>query len=554
MTRNFVIFFFASVAIMFGWYGYLEPKFFPQPKLPVAATAPTAPSAATAAAPVSSAQPAATAAAAPAPAPAMKLADEKTVKLQTSAFDIELGSWGARFNRLELRGVTHKGTDGKEGPLDLVGSEDNPRYGSLELPGYDLNQGWTLLTPQPEKSADGQRVRFGLKLAGGLVLEKSFNFRPDGQKFDVSVKASNNGKAPLSLAGLSLLWGPNLGGENVGAGVTMPPYGVVQMDGRLERVKGVRDAGSQSFSAPRWVALRNHYFVLSWFPAEGSAWNKAEVRQLGGVKLITALQADGLSLAPGQTLELKTEAYAGPQEYDALKSVGHNFQAVVQFQFYRLFDWLSPLCVGLLHVLKWFHRVTGNWGVAIILLTLLVRGALFWPSLKSMVSMRKMQTKMAQMQPRLDTLKKVYKDDPTKMNQEMMKLYKEYGVNPLGGCVPMLLQIPIFFALYGTLNAAFELRGAPFLWKWTDLTAGDPTYIFPIAMGISMFFQQKLAPQSATVTEDQQQMQKTMLWMMPIMFTGMALYMKWPMGLLLYWTASNLFGVAQQVAVNKAID
>jgi YidC/Oxa1 family membrane protein insertase len=179
---------------------------------------------------------------------------------------------------------------------------------------------------------------------------------------------------------------------------------------------------------------------------------------------------------------------------------------------------------------------------------------MFYPSMKSMVSMRKMQTKMAAMQPRLDTLKKVYKDDAQKLNTEMMKLYKEYGVNPLGGCLPMLLQIPIFFALYGTLSAAFELRGAAFMWKWTDLTAGDPTYIFPLAMGISMFLQQKLAPVNAsTMSDDQAQMQKMMLWMMPIMFTGMSISMHWPLGLLLYWTASNGFGVIQQLAVNKAV-
>jgi YidC/Oxa1 family membrane protein insertase len=118
----------------------------------------------------------------------------------------------------------------------------------------------------------------------------------------------------------------------------------------------------------------------------------------------------------------------------------------------------------------------------------------------------------------------------------------------------MLLQIPVFFALYGTLGAAFELRGAAFLWKWTDLTAGDPTYIFPVAMGVSMFLQQKLSPQSATVSEEQIQMQKMMLWLMPIMFGGMAVFMKWPVGLLLYWTASNVFGILQQLAVNKAVD
>lgn len=117
----------------------------------------------------------------------------------------------------------------------------------------------------------------------------------------------------------------------------------------------------------------------------------------------------------------------------------------------------------------------------------------------------------------------------------------------------MLVQIPIFFSLYGTLAAAYELRGATFFWRWTDLTAGDQTYLFPLAMGVSMFVQQKMAPTTASMSEEQQQMQKMMLWMMPVMFTVMALFMKWPVGLLLYWTASNLMGVIQQAVVNKVV-
>ncbi len=329
--------------------------------------------------------------------------------------------------------------------------------------------------------------------------------------------------------------------------------GVVQLEGHVERERANNDQNTNTFDAPRWVALKNHYFVVGFFPAS-AAWNKAQIQHLGNANIAASLVADGLSLPPGKSLDLDVLVYAGIQEYSTLKAFGKNFQGVVQFEAYKLFEWLNPLCIALLYIMRWFHGVTGNWGVAIILLTLLVRAVMFYPSMKSMVSMRKMQTKMAAMQPRLDTIKKMYKDDAQKLNAEMMKLYKEYGVNPLGGCLPMLLQIPIFFALYGTLNAAYELRGAAFMWRWTDLTASDPTYIFPLAMGISMFMQQRMTPtNSSTMTDEQAQMQKMMLWMMPIMFTGMAIYLQWPMGLLLYWTASNSFGVAQQFAVNKAI-
>jgi YidC/Oxa1 family membrane protein insertase len=555
MNRNAIIFVVASLAILIGWQSFYDSMY--PPVRPVAGSIAAPAPAATSAGPAAQAPAAAAAAPASAvtaaPAAArLTSAPEKVVRLQTEAYDVALSSWGARFIELTLRGVPAKLEEEAEF-LDLVSSADNPRYGSLEIPGLDLTQGWTLLTPKPE-AVDGQQVvRFSLKPAGvPLELHKSFRFPAQGNRFSVDVQVINRSAQALSLAPLSLLWGPNLGGSHTGIGM-FPAAGVVQLEGKIERESASSDSAMLSYSKPRWVALKNHYFVAGYFPKEG-AWNRAEIRKLGGDKVQVALVAEGLSLLPGQAVSLSADAYAGPQDYDKVKAIGNNFQRVVQFQYYQIFDWLNPLSIGLLHLLKWFESVTGNWGVAIILLTLVVRGLMFWPSLKSMVSMRRMQTKMAAMQPRLETLKKVYKDDPNKLNQEMMKLYKEFGVNPLGGCLPMLLQIPVFFALYGTLNAAFELRGAEFMWKWTDLTAGDPTHFFPIAMGLTMFLQQKLAPISATMSDEQQQMQKMMLWLFPIMFTGMALFMAWPVGLLLYWTASNIFGILQQLAVNKAVD
>lgn len=559
MNRNSLIFVLASLSILVGWQYFYE-RLYPTQPLPAAHAALTSgvtPAPQTAVADTAAAKPAVLAgqaSSAPAQHAQLRTAPEKKVSVETDKYQVELSSWGARFIQLKLKEVTHKGNDGVETPLDLISSQDDPVYGSLEIPGFDLTQSWQLLTPKPQRSGDDQFVTFSLQPKGSpLELRKTFRFPKATRHFGVTVQLINHGKQPWSLGPVALLWGPNIGGEHSGMG-RFPPGGVVQMDGKIERENAAKDAGSQSYSAPRWVALKNQYFVQAYFPAAGSAWTKAEIRQLGDKRVVTALTAEGISLQPGQTMDLTTDAYAGPQEYDQLKAEGKNFQAVVQFQYYKIFDWLNPLCIVLLHMMKWFQRITGNWGVAIILITLVVRGLMFWPSLKSMVSMRRMQTKMAAMQPRLETLKKVYKDDSTKLNAEMMKLYKEYGVNPMGGCLPMLLQVPVFFALYGTLDAAFELRGAPFIWHWTDLTAGDPTYIFPIAMGVSMFLQQKLAPASATVSEEQQQMQKMMLWIMPIMFGGMAVFMKWPVGLLLYWTASNLFGVVQQLAVNKAVD
>ena len=555
MNKNMIIFILGSLGMILGWQWVMN-KYYPP--VPVAATDTlggakgVSGTAATAASP-------ATAATAPSSAPvkgtasALKPAPEKIVVVKTKAYEASLSTWGARLNSLKLNGVTMKQKTEVQA-LDLIPEQDLPRYATLDLPGVDLaGLQWTLLTPQAVLENGQPTVRFGASVPGQPIqLIKSFQFDAEKPQFNIRVSLKNSGKAQLNLAPLSLQWGPNLGGDSAGIG-QFPPAGAVQLETKVEREKANNDQNVNSYPAPKWVALKNHYFVAGYFPVS-TAWNKAEIRRLGAGKIQTALVAEGLVLQPGASVDLDVLVYAGAQDYEALKTFGHNFKSVVQFQFYSWFEFLNPLCALLLQIMRWFHKVTGNWGFAIILLTLLVRAVMFYPSLKSMVSMRKMQTKMAAMQPRLDTLKKMYKDDAAKLNTEMMKLYKEYGVNPLGGCLPMLLQIPIFFALYGTLAAAYELRGAAFIWKWTDLTAGDPTYIFPLAMGVSMFLQQKLAPtNSSTMTEEQAQMQKMMLWMMPLMFTGMSIFLHWPVGLLLYWTASNSFGVAQQLAVNKSI-
>jgi YidC/Oxa1 family membrane protein insertase len=558
MNRNAVIFVLASLGILLLWQRTVD-HFAP---LPVpAASAPAATNSAGqagASSPASnsnfaSASAQASSAAFSASVPSLSPSKESIVTVETAAFEAELSNQGARFTSLKLKGVQSMGGPAS-GPLDLVPSGDQPRYGALELEGTDLDSmAWTLLTPKPLQEGGKQVVRFGAAIAKtGLQVVKTFSFDPSGSVIGVDVAVHNAGSVLRSFpAPLSLLWGPDLGGD--GGGMNRGPLraGVVQLADSVERVPSGKNPQTLDYPAPRWLALKNHYFVVGIFPGAGSAWTRAELR--ADQHITVALQAEGLSVAPGQTLVLDANLWAGPQEYDALKAVGGNFQGVLQFSYASWLEWLNPACVILLKILKWFHAVTGNWGVAVILLTILVRGALFYPSMKSMVSMRRMQKKQALLKPRMDTLKKTYKDNPKKLNEETMKLYQEFGVNPLGGCLPMLIQFPVFFALYDTFAAAYELRGAGFMWRWTDLTAPDPTYIFPIAMGLTMFLQQRMTPAAAAASEDQQQMQKMMQWMMPIMFTGMSLYLHWPLGLLLYWTASNAMGVLQQVVVNKVL-
>jgi YidC/Oxa1 family membrane protein insertase len=234
---------------------------------------------------------------------------------------------------------------------------------------------------------------------------------------------------------------------------------------------------------------------------------------------------------------LSLTVYAGPKDLDTLRGYGRAFDTVVDYgAMARPFAFFSRI---LLYVMRWFERLAGNWGVAIILLTVLVKLLLYPLTAKSVASMNEMR----KLQPEIEKLKAKYGSDRDKMNQAMMQLYQQHKVNPLGGCLPMLLQLPIWFALYATLQTSVELYREPFLWI-QDLTRHDPFFIFPVAMGISSFVMQKISPQPADNAQA-----KMMLYFMPIFFSAIMLFV--PAGLTLYIFVNNVLSIAQQQFMMK---
>jgi YidC/Oxa1 family membrane protein insertase len=239
-----------------------------------------------------------------------------------------------------------------------------------------------------------------------------------------------------------------------------------------------------------------------------------------------------LIASPGHTFQ--AEFFSGPKEYNLLQKVDHGIEKTLHFGIF------NPISVFFLKVLRWIYSLVGNYGIAIILLTLLIRIVLFPFMHKSTVSMRKMQ----KVQPKVKAIQERYKKhkgDPqmrAKMNQEMMELYKVEGVNPMGGCLPMLIQLPILWALYTLFAYSITMRHAPFIWWIHDLSAKDPYYITPILMTFTMWLQQKLAPQAGDA--QQQKMFRLMPLIFGIMFLG------FPSGLVLYWLTNNVLTILQQ--------
>ena len=241
-----------------------------------------------------------------------------------------------------------------------------------------------------------------------------------------------------------------------------------------------------------------------------------------------------VSLQPDRQIESNFRTYFGPKLEDEMLKFGHNLRESNAM-------FLETLAAPLLTLLHWIFSYVGNYGIAIIILTIIVRLLLFPLTYKGMKGMKRMQ----QLAPRMKKIQEKYKDNREKLNQEMMELYRKNKVNPLGGCLPLLLQIPVFIALYSALSGAVELRHAPFMLWLSDMSAPDGLGITPILMGVSLYFQQKLTPTAATMDP----MQAKIMQYLPLVFTIFTF--TFPAGLTLYWLTSNLLSIAQQQLLNR---
>ncbi|MBS1143873.1 MAG: yidC [Proteobacteria bacterium] len=285
-----------------------------------------------------------------------------------------------------------------------------------------------------------------------------------------------------------------------------------------------------------WLAMVQHYFVAAWVPKE-KAQREFYMRKLEGSNVFqTGVIVPIAEIAPGAKGETAVSLYAGPQEQSVLKQVATGLDLVVDY------GWLTVVAAPIFWALEAIHKLVGNWGWAIVILTIIIKAIFFPLSAASYKSMAKMKV----LTPRLMQLKERFGDDKQRLNQEMMKLYQTEKVNPLGGCLPILVQIPVFIALYWVLLGAVEMRDAPWILWIQDLASADPYYILPIIMMVSMFVQTKLNPTPPDP------IQAKVMMAMPLIFGFMFFW--FPAGLVLYWVVNNVLSIAQQWQITRLID
>ncbi len=377
-------------------------------------------------------------------------------------------------------------------------------------------------------------VTFRTRTAEGLEVEKTLTFSADSYLVEVKTTVINRGAAQAAVRA-SLDWGPGLEplpGSKTPVGDTGAAYSV---GGKVETVKGKKLTGPLDYSLPSWTGTRDLYFLAALLPVgkDGFDGGHAALGPDGrvGMGLHAALQ-----LAPGASRTLTARAFLGPKEMELLKQADPSLAGAIDL------GWFSIIAKPLLYLLNWLYRFLGNYGLAIIVLAVFLK-VIFIPF--NNISFKSMR-KMSALQPRINALREKFKKDPQKLNEEIMRLYQENKVNPAAGCLPILLQIPVFVALYRVLAGAIELRHAPFTLWITDLSSKDPFYVTPILMGATMFLQQKMTP----VAGDPRQAQ--IMLFLPIIFTAM--FLSLPSGLVLYWLVTNVLSIAHQWWMLRSAD
>lgn len=380
-------------------------------------------------------------------------------------------------------------------------------------------------------------LRFFATTPAGLLIEKLLTFRDQSYSYDLKVSVTNLNASPVVL-NPSLVVGE--GNETIEHSY-QPKHkvGMYLLDGSFKKISSIEK--DEVIANPTWSAVSDTYFIVGAIAkGENRSWaaNFSPITgKIAGAAVLNpllSLQTSALNLGPKEVFSQDFSLYMGPKDFKLLEAFDPTFPESLDLFF-------NLLARPLLHLLRWFGSWIGNWGLALMLLTFCVRLVLFPLAYKSMVSMRR----LASLNPRVLYLRKKHEKDKLRLNQEIMQLYKKNKVNPVTGCLPMLMQIPIFLALYWMLLPAIELRQQPFYGWIHDLSMADPYLVLPLLMGVTLFIQQKISPPPANLDPIQQ---KIMLFF-PVVLTLM--FVNFPSGLVLYWVTSNTITVLQQLIFNK---
>jgi len=467
-----------------------------------------------------------------------------TVEVSTDVFRIKIDPRGAGIHHAALLDYPIS-IDKPDEPFVLM--EDTPglvylsQGGLLSLQPAPTHE--TLYHPGGNAYALGQGQEGTLSVpftwsGGGITVNKIFEFERGSHLIKVRYRIKNNSGETWSGRSYSQFkrFNPEQGGMRLiytytGAVISGP-------ENRYEKIAfdDITDQALARDTQDGWVAMIQHYFVTALVPTDKNSAYHYYTRALDNNLFAAGAITPALSVAPGEEKEIVEQIYIGPKDQDKLAQIATGLDLTVDYG--MLWFIAKPLFLGLSEV----HKITGNWGWSIILITIFLK-VLFYKlsaaGYRSMANMRRVQ-------PRLIALRDRYKEDRVRMNQAMMQIYKEEKINPFGGCLPILVQIPVFIALYWVLLESIELRQAGFIFWLQDLSTRDPYYVLPLIMGVTMFIQQKLNP------APMDPVQAKVMMILPFVFT--VFFAFFPSGLVLYWVANNVLSIIQQWMITRSLE
>ena len=475
------------------------------------------------------------------------LDDSETFNLSTDALDLVVSADGGDVVSASLPKFPVR-LDTPDQPFRLLENNNLRRYvaqsGLIGPDGIDASGNRARYASQGvTNNGDGSHT-LTLAWTGndslGMQVYKRFTAHDDRYDVDVSFDIRNGGSSVASVTSFAQLKRDNTQAPDGNTGFGVSPYlgaALTQPDERYTKLS-FSDLSDEPFSKrlpAGWVAILQHYFVSAWIPSQ-KASHDYFASQLSNGDNVIGYKNQNVDIAPGSAATITQTLYVGPKDQVALAALAENLDLVIDY------GWLWWLAQPLFWLLTLIQQFVINWGLAIIALTIVVKLIFFRLSAASYKSMAKMRT----VQPKIQSIRDQYADDKAKQQQAMMELWKKEKINPMGGCLPMLIQMPVFIALYWVLLESVELRHAPFILWIEDLSAMDPYFVLPILMGISMWLMQRLNPAPPDP------MQAKIMMYMPIAFTFLMMW--FPAGLVLYWLCNNLLSFAQQYVVTRQIE
>lgn len=473
-------------------------------------------------------------------APTQPQAAAQLIHFSTDVYDGEIDTRGGTLDKLVLT----KNADPKAAPLNVTLFDRTAKHTYLArtgLIGGDFPNHNDVYTPVagPRTLEDGQKtlqLSFESPVKGGVKVVKTYTFTRGSYVIGVDTKVQNVGTAPVKPSVYMELVRDSQPVETPRFSHTFIGPAVYTNEHHFQKItfsdidKNKVDVASAANNG--WIAMVQHYFATAWIPQQG-AQRDIYVEKIDPTLYRVGVREPLATIAPGQSADVSARLFAGPEEERVLEGIAPGLELVKDY------GYVTIIAKPLFWLLEKIHGFVGNWGWAIVLLTVLIKAVFFPLSAASYKSMARMK----EITPRMQALRERFKSDPQKMNAALMELYKTEKVNPFGGCLPIVIQIPVFISLYWVLLSSVEMRGAPWILWIHDLSQQDPFFILPVLMAVSMFLQTRLNPTPPDP------IQAKMMMFMPIAFSVMFFF--FPAGLVLYYVVNNVLSIAQQYYITR---